>query len=165
MHDPAMNVTPRRRPRRILAMAAVVMVAGMLLVGVLSGRAIGQAKTAAKKQTATVVLRVMSQAPSLLPEPHADRENDAVFLNTQLALIKSEYVIVPALRSPRVANLPIVKQQDDPATWLEGLLKVEVVPNTELVKISITSPEPSLSVTLVNVVVETYLVTVVEDQH
>ena len=64
-----------------------------------------------------------------------------IFCKTQLALIKSDFVIRKALRDPSINQLSIVKEQDDPVAWLADALEVEFLDNSEILRIRLTCTE------------------------
>ena len=87
-----------------------------------------------------------------------------VFKNTQLGLLKSPYVFMAALRKKNIANLSIVKQENDPLTWLQEELRAGYINESEIMRVSITSRKADESTELVNAVVGAYIDEVVNKQ-
>src|SRR6185437_9856275 len=71
------------------------------------------------KYVARATLEVKSYLPQFI-FPTGEVMPDAVtFKQTQLALIKSRYILEPALRREGVATLRSVQAHEDPVEWLE----------------------------------------------
>src|SRR5690242_17902955 len=43
-----------------------------------------------------------------------------ILRRTQLALLRSNFVLTSALRNPRVGSLPIIQRHTDPVEWLQN---------------------------------------------
>ncbi len=99
----------------------------------------------------------MSQESLVYQKDHANIHDYEVFKNTQLGLIKSPYVFMAALRKQKIANLAIVKQENDPMTWLEDELRASYINDSEIMRVSITSDNPKEATELVNAVVDAYI--------
>lgn len=55
-----------------------------------------------------------------------------IFQKSQVALLKSWFVLNAALRDPGIATLPILAGKDDPVAWLTDHLEVEFVDGSEV---------------------------------
>jgi hypothetical protein len=64
-----------------------------------------------------------------------------IFKKTQLAKLKSNYVLTAALRSPSVGALPIFQGRSDPVDWLMETLDVSFPENGEVLSISLHGTE------------------------
>jgi hypothetical protein len=96
--------------------------------------------------------------PGRAAEPPEDFE---FYRNSQAALIKTRYVCEPALRSPKVSRLPLVAKQSDPGAWLTELVQVTVVPESEIIRVSIDLPDRDQAQALLHAVMDSYIETVV----
>lgn len=81
-----------------------------------------------------------------------------LFKRTQMALLKSEYVITSALRAPGIASLGVLADKDDPVQWLEHALQVRFPKDGEVMEIKLvgTEDEKEDLVNLVNATVKAY---------
>lgn len=103
-----------------------------------------------------------SFSPSL---GHYDLELDAtpfdLFVNTQIALMKSPMVLESVAKNPAIAQLPNVRTQVNPASWIASKLTVEgALSNTkrsEIFIVSFDSSSPHEAEMVVNAVVDAYL--------
>ncbi len=121
------------------------------------------AESAAKKYTATALLELQ---PSLrrFPSAAAERDESAEFKNlraTQMQLVKSSFVIIAALRDPKVYEQPSIKREEDrhhAATWLAEHIQVKCPDHLAgIITVSLTSGDPKEAAVLVNAVVNTYM--------
>ena len=94
-----------------------------------------------------------------------DNKDYEIFKNTQLGLIKSPYVFMAALRKKNVANLSIVKQENDPLSWLARELQVDYINDSEIMRVAMTSANPNEATELVDAIVDAYLEEVVNKQE
>jgi polysaccharide biosynthesis transport protein len=102
---------------------------------------------------------LQAQPARMSPEEFAD------FLELQIALLKSRLILNGALKAPEVANLPTVKQQKDPAEWLEQRLKVDAVKRTGILRIAVTGGDVQEQALLANAVAEAYLQEIVDREQ
>jgi succinoglycan biosynthesis transport protein ExoP len=110
------------------------------------------------KYTAYALLQVASTEPQLLPENRAPLESDRLYQSTQVALIKSRPIILAALRKqPALRELGLLREQDDPAGWLEEELKAGILENTDILRISLTGKDPKELKIIVNAIKDAYL--------
>jgi capsular exopolysaccharide synthesis family protein len=79
------------------------------------------------------------------------------YLKTQVGLIMSSKVLTPAIADPLVVNLPMIKNSKDPKTDLVEKLKVYIIDETNLIKVSLELPNAEEAVVIVRAVVESYL--------
>ena len=138
-------------------------------IGLLSAIVVGGATYALvppAKYTARALLQVSSHPPKIIFDTAEVPTDYRTFQRTQVALIKSRHVLNAALRDPKVAALPSVRQQQDQVEWLEEEVKVEFPGNSEVLQITMSGDHPGDLAVLVNSITEAYLKTVVEvDQN
>jgi hypothetical protein len=68
--------------------------------------------------------------------PYDEREFE-LLKNTQVALIKSDFVLTSAIRKPGIAALPVLAGQADAVDWLQDHLEIEFPENGEILSISL----------------------------
>ena len=118
------------------------------------------------KYTASSQLRVASREPvRVFESTHTGQAEFDVYKATQKELMRSDFVLVAALRKPEIAKLAVFKQQDDPVAWLSGELRVEFPDEAEIMEVSLTLDDPDQAAALVNAVVEAYLEEVVQPER
>ena len=115
----------------------------------------GQTKASSAKPVAAW-LQVASQMPqvafSLAPNDDLD-----VFYQTQVELIRSPLILDLALANKSIAGLAALRSQRDPAGWLAENLKVTRRNNSELLVVTLATPNPDESAKIVNAVVDAYI--------
>ncbi len=117
--------------------------------------------------TATAILRVSTQQESLVFDlgNSGSRGDFAVYKSTQQQLIKSDFVLIAALRNPEVSNLPVIKAEPDPVRYLTEELRVDFPGDSELMTVKISGQDSQEVTTLVNAVVDAYLAEVVDRER
>jgi len=117
--------------------------------------------------SAAAWLRVAERRPHIMfNKPSGDE-----FLSqrrAQATLITSNLVLNAALRKPGVAQLPSIRAEVDPVTWLRKQLSVSFPGNTEILEIAMSGTDPKEVVTIVNAVKDAYMDEVVtrdEESH
>ena len=112
------------------------------------------------RYTAYSQLRIAMTPPWLVVR-NADtadaRGEFLTYLRTQAAWIKNYFILGAALQRDEVKNLPMVREQPEPLTWLADELKVDFQEGSEILTISLIGTEPEQVVTLVRGVTQTYL--------
>jgi capsular polysaccharide biosynthesis protein len=108
--------------------------------------------------TATSLLLIEPAQPELFSplKRGSDEEYDTNYLNTQVALIKSHKVLVPAIVNPLVVNLSTIRKTTDAVGDVLEKLKVGIVENTNLIRVSLELPNAAEAVTIVQAVVQSY---------
>lgn len=121
------------------------------------------AQPAEKKYTAIAYLLVARQEPRILPR-EGDKETTAefeCFRSTQMQLIKSRYVIIAALRNPKLKSSPSLEREDanhHAIEWFTDAIHVRCPDERSgLLTVSLTSSDAREAALLVNAVVEAYL--------
>jgi hypothetical protein len=81
------------------------------------------------------------------------------FLQTQVQLITSPSVILATLANHHVTSIRSVHDQTDPGRWLRENLRVEIVPGSYLLKVSIRprGMDPKEQALVINEIVKSYL--------
>ena len=111
--------------------------------------------------TAFALLRVASVEPRLVFQTAETNSDFATYRRTQMALIKSRFVLNAALRKPNIAALPMVRKETHPVQWLEDAVQVDSYDSPEILRISLTGDEPTELAEIVNAVRDAYLEEVV----
>ncbi len=100
----------------------------------------GQSK-AAGDNTVEAILQVSFSRHEIFPSKLSQNTVGTfeVFTNTQVALLKSSFVLRSALVRREIASLEVVQSHDsDPVRWLRNALKVGHPKNTELIMLRLT---------------------------
>ncbi len=82
---------------------------------------------------------------------------DSTYLKTQVGLITSARVLDRAIADPLVVNLASIRKSVDPKIDLLEKLKVAIIENTNLIRVSLELPNPEEAVDIVQAVVQSYL--------
>jgi hypothetical protein len=98
----------------------------------------------------------LMQLSALEPRPLGGQEFFA-HPQTLIALVKSRLVINAALNQPEVAKLAVIKEQPDPAEWLESRIHADFSVAPEIMRIFITGDDPDELRVLVKAVTTAYL--------
>lgn len=121
----------------------------------------------AARHAATAIVRIrpgtglLRPAPGVM-EPAGDYER---FKRTQAELVKTDVVLRAALVSDFSRQLPSVKRQTDPVTWLRDSLSITFPNDAELMCIALSGDDPEELPLLVNAVVVAYLREVVDAER
>lgn len=106
--------------------------------------------------TATAWLRIAERQPHIMFETSGGDE----FLNhrrAQAALMTSNFVLNAALRKPGISQLPCIRDELDPVTWLRKQLTINFPGGSEILEIAMTGDDPTQLVALVNAVKDAYM--------
>ncbi len=106
------------------------------------------------RYTAEALLLVEEKQPTLITPTREYRSDPETDHRTQLALIKS-LVLSKAVAQPEVAELNIIKQQGDPADWLEQQIKADF--KGKILSLAMTGDNPDDVTTVVKSVTRAYL--------
>lgn len=110
-------------------------------------------------------IHISSEAPKILFTTAEGKPDFMSYQKTQMALVCSRFVLNAALRQPKVADLPIVKDQLDPAEWLIKELQLDYMLSPEILRVRLRGDQPEELVTLVNAVVNAYMQEVVNKEQ
>ncbi len=114
--------------------------------------------------TASAMLQVSSEQKRLVFEvgDTATRNNFDTYKSTQQELVKSDYVLIAALRKQELKDLAVLQREADPIRYLAKELRVEFPGNSELMLVRLSGDDPSAVALIVNAVVEAYLTEIVD---
>ena len=118
----------------------------------------------ASKYESYALLQV-SQAPSAVGSGgnrEQARTDFVTYLKTTSALIKSEFVLIAALRD--IKDLPTIKAQQDPVKYLEDELMVTWQDGSEVIRITFKSREPADAKRIVDAVQNAFMKEVVQKE-
>lgn len=82
---------------------------------------------------------------------------DQAFLETQRQLITSTNTLLAASEDPRIARSPLFREVADPVSTLRKELKAQIVPNSNLIQVTMSSQISEEAAAVVNAVVDAYL--------
>jgi hypothetical protein len=146
--------------------------AGLSIIGVLTHAGIVPGLRAQEQDAQARVralLRVSRTKPYVLYEPSDGagpaREAYSVFRAAQLELVRSNSVLLAALRNPEVAKLPSLERQADRVAWLRQNLRVEFVNDSDVLEVSMSNVSHIDAATLVNAVADAYVTAMVNHEH
>ena len=117
--------------------------------------------------TAKTLLQVRLHEPHIL-DSAGGRDTAAefeVYKATQAEFLKSDIVIIAALRSPRILGFEIIKNQADPVTWVANRLRVEFPANAEIMQASLSADNAVEAATLLNTIVDSYFLNVMDRER
>jgi capsular exopolysaccharide synthesis family protein len=83
------------------------------------------------------------------------------YQRAQVAMVRSRLVLTSALRDPKVAELPVVRQQANPLTWLEAQVHADFSIAPEIMAITMSGDDPKAVELILNAVRDAYLKEVV----
>jgi polysaccharide biosynthesis transport protein len=93
---------------------------------------------------ATALFQVSSSVPFVLGDDSTRTMGDrefSILKQTQIALLKSNFVLTAAIRNPGTGSLPILRGKTDPVAWLQTHLNVEFPEKAEILSISLHGTE------------------------
>jgi uncharacterized protein involved in exopolysaccharide biosynthesis len=148
--DPSERPGARWRRFVIQVLLPGLVLSAVLMVGIhLSVRPVYEADA---------LLKVEPSSPGVLENHRAVRDEPfGQFLANQAELIRSPNVLSAVLSDRRIASLPSLRNSADAEAELRRLIQVRVVPNTALLRVSMTSATPDECARVVNAVVMAYL--------
>jgi DNA repair exonuclease SbcCD ATPase subunit len=79
---------------------------------------------------------------------------------TQIALIKSPYVLNAALRNPKIQKLPVIQKQEKPFGFLRQALDISNPGGSEMLQVSLYCGDDVQSTKILQSIVEAYLIEV-----
>ena len=106
------------------------------------------------------ILRVEPVQPKLFEyeQELADSRSVGPYLQTQVKLITSNHVLEPVVAANvLVAELPEIKDSEDPKAYLREQMVVEIVEGAYLIKVALELADAKHAKTIVNAVVDSYL--------
>jgi hypothetical protein len=109
------------------------------------------------KYTAQALLPVASHPARGVFTVYEGADDFAAFQRTQATLVKSRAVLQAVVRQAQVAELSEVRGQDDPVAWLTEHLVTDTLLGPEILRVSMSDPNPEMLPVVVNAVVDAYL--------
>ncbi len=165
----ALSAPPhRKRTRRILGLLALVVLAVAAAAAWEYAPRLS-AKPDAAEPDVYAIVSVARVPPRILPEslggsPREDREAWEDYRTTQAALVKSRLVLNAALRNPKAAALPLLRDLPEPLDWLEDHLRVDFQPAPSLMRIGLSGKDAEQMCVLVDAITKAYLDEIVEKE-
>jgi polysaccharide biosynthesis transport protein len=139
----------------------------ILVLGGMLGAGFGAAawKLVPSKYTTVASVRVSVDAPALYSSENPRDRNDFVtYLKTQGDMMRSQVVLLAAMRDPDVSSAKMLREQVDPIRFLEEELKIETKDGSEIIKLMLTGDDPQAIAKIVNAVQRAFFREVVEDE-
>jgi capsular exopolysaccharide synthesis family protein len=109
------------------------------------------------KHTAQTLLHVEAHPPSVVYQRGETKADFQSYQRTQIALVKSRFVLNAALRDPEVASLGLVRDPIDPIGWLQRELLIDFSIAPEILRIALTGDQPEEAKVLVAKITKAYL--------
>jgi hypothetical protein len=135
---------------RVLAFIAIGFT--LVLAGIFIARAIDS-----PGDTATALFEVSNEQSNIFDNSRLTIQEFEILKKTQLALLKSNFVLTAAIRPPGIGSLSVLAGKPDPVKWLQDNLVVGFPQNGEILSISLTGDElPEDLVRLVDSVSKAY---------
>jgi succinoglycan biosynthesis transport protein ExoP len=149
--DASLPAVRRRRWPRIIAL--------VLLLSVIGGFVFWLVKP--QTASATALFEVRREVPSLTinqPGQSGTDQDFEIFKKTQVAMLKTKFLLTSALRNPGIASLSVFAGVRDPEEWLQDHLDLSYPENGELLAISLQGPASQASdlALIVDAVAEAY---------
>jgi capsular exopolysaccharide synthesis family protein len=139
--------------KQLLALGVAILLAG--ICGPAAYYLVPPAKYKAQSR-----LQVAAQTPKVLfSTVETERGNDDYkrYQNTQQALVTSPLALSAALRDEKISKCRMLREQVDQIGWLQANLKVECIPASELMEISLSGEYPQDLADIVNAVTKAYI--------
>ena len=105
------------------------------------------------------MIKIVPNQPELFDHPLVGRDGmQPSYLQTEIESIKSNPVLELALSNPEynIANYPMIKESLEPKTELKKKLELEILPNTQWIRVAVDSKDPKEAADIVNAVVTAY---------
>lgn len=110
-----------------------------------------------ESSSATALFKVRIKQDTILRDVNQQTTQDFEILKkTQLALLKSKFLLTAAIRPPGIASLSILAGERDKEEWLQDHLEVEFPQQGEILSISLTGTPPEDLALLVDSVADAY---------
>ena len=119
-----------------------------------------------ESSSATALFQVSNEQQSIAFDVNQQHQNFDILKKTQLALLRSYFVLNAAVRDPGIASLSIFAGERDPVEWLQGNLRVDFPQQGEILSISLSDDAlPEDLVRLVDAVAKAYRDEVIFDEQ
>jgi polysaccharide biosynthesis transport protein len=141
----------RRRWPLMLALFLVLAVPGALAAWLL----------VPLQYTATAMIQCLASNPAVMyPGAQGGRTDTpfTTFLNTQVNYLRSPQILSRVLDIEAVRSLPVLANAEDSVSLLQRMVNARIQPNSELITITCTAPDPATAEIIVDAVRDRYLV-------
>jgi polysaccharide biosynthesis transport protein len=105
---------------------------------------------------ASSLVKIEPVDPELFGPLRRSENQSSSYLKTEVAVLTSDKVLEPVVANALVGNLPTIKMSQDPKREVREKMKVEIVENTNLIRIALELPNRNDAVTIVQAVVQSY---------
>jgi hypothetical protein len=129
--EPAARSLRRLRFSLLTLFIAITLIALVLAWMVQPNRVVATALFEVRNEYASIVHR----------ERTFSKEDFEILKKTQVALLKSKFVLSSALVNPGIASLPVLNSSDDKEGWLQDHLEIEYPRDGEILSISLRGTE------------------------
>ncbi len=117
-----------------------------------------------ESSSATALFQVENKRETIFDISHDNDQNYETLKKTQLALLKSNFVLTAAIRPPSIASLSALAGRKDPVMWLQDTLSVDYPQNGKLLSITLSGDElPEEQVQLVDAIAKAYKDEVIDE--
>lgn len=136
-------------------------------VGLVCGAAAAAAIwfSASTSYTSFALIRVAAEDKGIVYQDDKTYSSFELYKGTQIQLLTSDFVLMAALRDPKVANIEVLKREEDSIRWLARALQVEAPGNAEILRLSLSTPDRNSGAVIVQAVVDAYFSEVVDKEH
>ena len=115
--------------------------------------------------TSQALIRVAAEHQGIVYQDDRAQLSFELYKGTQMQLLTSDFVLIAALRNPAIADLDLLKAEEDPVRWLAKTLQVESPEKAEILRVSLTSPDRNGGAAIVQAVVDAYKAEVVDKER
>ena len=105
---------------------------------------------------ASSLLHIEPLADELFSVNRAGESQGLTYLKTEVTVLTSDRVLEPTVANALVVNLPMIKKSMDPKHDLRQKLKVGIIDNTNLIRVSLELPNREEAITIVQAVIDSY---------
>jgi polysaccharide biosynthesis transport protein len=112
---------------------------------------------APRQYTAVALLQIAASEKQVMFQTHLAESTFDIYKSTQRQLLTSDNVLTAALRNENAAKASVLQQEDDPVRWLARNVHVDFPGNAEIMRVSLTGPEPDDVAILAGAVVDAYM--------
>ncbi len=110
------------------------------------------------KYTVRATLEVNPTPPNAIVRPSIGNDISLDnFRQLQMALIKSQRILIAALRDPKLSQLPTLREADNPLDWLDQSISFAAPGNGQVLQVFLEGPYPDDLRLLLDGVIKTYL--------
>ena len=151
----------------VLGLCVVAAVVGMgLRIGPRAALGRQELKRDSDSEPIKATLQIASYVPRIIfdskskeagPDPEA-------YQRTQMALMRSNLVLIRVVSDPKIAGLPTMREQDDPVFWLQKNLQVEYTSGSMIISVSLKGGRVQDQAPIINSLVDSYMQLIVNEE-